>query len=216
MKSTDLHVAIKIVDQAGGAIDKLSEVNKVAQGVSAMQAFREFDWLKWAPVTNYAGDLRGMVISGEWRTAYQFTVTSGKVLDVASTAAAVAALGIGIVESYSDMESIVKSNGPWNIKGAKLSTQVAGIAMKYLTGIVTAPMHAVLMSMPVQSTCPMIDESMKQPTGTCQQTLKFVDLSFQSAAQQVSNGSNIYTFVNTTLEPAIAKGLRRLSFTQSR
>lgn len=211
MNHNQVHVAVEIVDHTatatGKVVDTLDTSNKVAKGISAYQAFRDYNWLKGVPATNVAGDLRGMVVSAKWNAAFQFTVKAGDVLGKVS---AFATLAVGVAESYGEIDAIVRSNDPWNIKSAQLSTQITGIAMKYLTGIVTAPTHAVLMSMPVQAICSQIDQSRGNRvgnTGGCQWTLKALDTVIQSAAHQVSDGNDIYLFVNTTINPSVSRML---------
>jgi len=210
MEHTQVHVFAEIVDKAGSAVDSADRLNKAVKIISATQAFRQYDWLQGVPITNVAGDLRGMVVSADWNAAFQFTVKAGKTLDTVGKVSSYASLAVAMAESYDEVDQIVNSKDPWNIKGAKLSTQVTGICMKYLTGIVTAPVHSVLSSMPVQAICSQIDLAQGKKLGAvggCQWTLKAVDTAIQSAAQQVSDGNQIYLFVNTTLNPMAFKAL---------
>jgi len=68
-----------------------------------------------------------MVVSAQWRAAFQFTVKAGDVLGKVS---AFVTLAVGVAESYSEVDAILRSNDPWNLKGARLSTQVTGVCMK--------------------------------------------------------------------------------------
>ena len=210
MEQKDVHVFAEVVEKGGSVIDSADNLNKVVKVISATQAFRKYDWLKNAPVTNIAGDLRGMVVSAKWNTAFQFTVKAGKALDTLGKISSYATLAVAVAESYDEVDQILQSKQPWNLKAAQLSTQVTGICMKYLTGIVTAPTHAVLSSMPLQAICAQIDLARGNKigsVGSCQWTLKATDTAIQSAAQQVSDGNQIYVFVNTTLNPAVSRML---------
>jgi hypothetical protein len=200
MDHTQVHASVEIVDDAGKKVEAADSVNKVAKGITAWQAFRDYDWLHDVPVKNVAGDLRGMVLNKEWRAAFQFTIKAGKVMDFLSIA-------VGVAQSAGEIQDIVKSNDPMNLKAARLSTQVTAISMKYLTGIVTGPAHILLTSLPTQGYCDVIDLSRRKALGTCQQTLSAVDASIQSAAQQISDGNNIYLFVNTTIEPLVSRAM---------
>ncbi len=211
MNHSNVHAVVEIVSQTGTAtgkvVDAVDSANKVVKAISAYQAFRDYNWLKGVPVTNVAGDLRGMVVSAQWNAAFQFTVKAGDVLGKVS---AFATLAVGVAESYGEVDDILQSNDPWNLKAARLSTQVTGVCMKYLTGIVTAPVHAVLSSMPAQAICSQIDQRRGNRLGSfgsCQWSLKAADTAIQSAAQQVSDGNDIYLFVNTTINPALSKML---------
>jgi hypothetical protein len=77
MNHNHVHAVAEIVKKAATTIGAAGGVNAVAKGVSAWQAFREYNWLKAALVTNAVGDLRGMVLSKQWRAAFQFTVKTG-------------------------------------------------------------------------------------------------------------------------------------------
>ena len=211
MEHNNIHAIVELVDKGGkatvGATDVAEKANKVAKAISASQAFRKFNWLTQAPVKNVAGNLRGMVVSAKWNAAFQFTVKAGAVVEKVS---AFATIAVAMAESYQEIEDIVNSKDPWNLKSARLSTQVTGIAMKYLTGIVTAPVHMVLASMPAQYICSQIDQANGHKIGSfgaCQFTINALDASIQSAAEQVSDGNQIYLFVNTTINPAISKAL---------
>lgn len=181
MEHKDVHAIMELVDTGGKSAVKVTDVaekaNMVAKAISASQAFRKYNWLTQTPVKNIAGNMRGMVVSAKWNTAFQFTVKAG---DVVGKVAAFATLAVAIAESYHDVERILSSNDPWNLKGAQLSTQVTGIAMKYLTGIVTAPVHMVLSSMPAQYICSQVDQANGHRIGDfggCQWTLNALDTS---------------------------------------
>lgn len=174
----------------------------MAKIIAASHAFRKYNWLKNVPVTNIAGDLRGMVVSANWRVAYNYTVKYGKVLEHYHIGS-IASVAVGIAESYEQIDEIVRSNESWSVKGAKLSTQATAVAMNVLTGIVTGPAHAVLMSM--QGYCNIADLVKGKPIGTYGQTLKALDVSIESAAKQVTDGKNIYLFVNTTITPKVGR-----------
>jgi hypothetical protein len=211
MEHRDIHAIVELVNVGGKSTVKVTDVaekaNMVAKAISASQAFRQYNWLTQSPVKNVAGNLRGMVVSAKWNTAFQFTVKAGDVLGKVS---AFVTIAVAMAESSSEIEDILNSNDPWNLKGARLSTQVTGIAMKYLTGIVTAPVHMVMSSMPAQYICSQIDQANGYKIGSfggCQSTLNALDASIQSAAQTVSDGNQIYVFVNTTINPTISKAL---------
>jgi len=210
MEHNHVHAFAEIVEKGGSAVDSADKLNKAVKVISATQAFRQYDWLKGVPVTNVAGDLRGMVLSAKWNAAFQFTVKAGKKLDTFGKISSYATLAVAIASSYDEVDQILQSKDPWNLKAAQISTQVTGICMNFLTGIVTAPTHAVLSSLPVQSICAQIDLARGKKIGSvggCQWTLKAADTAIQSAAQQVSDGNQIYLFVNTTLNPMMSRML---------
>ncbi|MGD0363415.1 MAG: hypothetical protein ABSC93_21235 [Bryobacteraceae bacterium] len=201
MDHTHVHAVIELVDKGGKAVDTAnSGVNVVAKTIAASHAFRKYDWLRKAPVKNASGNLRGMVVNGNARVVYDFTIKYGSKIERFNTFVTVA---VALADSFEQIGDIVQSKDPGGLKCAKLGTQATAIAMNVLTGIVTTPAHAVLMSM--QGYCDMADVARGIPVGTCGQTLKAVDAIIESAAKQVSDGNNIYTFVNTTITPRVSK-----------
>jgi len=56
----DPHAVIQMINTASGGAVKGAKVLKV---ISGLQAYNQFDWIKGVPVTNAAGNFRGMVIS---------------------------------------------------------------------------------------------------------------------------------------------------------
>jgi hypothetical protein len=204
MDHTQIHAVVEISKKGEKVVETVDNTNKVAKGISAWQAFRDYDWLRGVPVKNAAGNLRGMVLSKDWNAAFQFTVRTGEVLEGLG---AFAAIAVGMAESAEEIEDILNSKDAASVKAARLSTQLTAISMKYLTGIVTAPTHLLLTSLPTQGYCDIVDLATRKPIGSCQKTLKAMDIAIQSAAQEVSDGNNIYTFVNTTINPAISKAV---------
>jgi hypothetical protein len=204
MDHKHVHATVEIVDKSGKVVEKAESAGKVAKVISASHAFRQYDWLNKVPVTNARGDLRGMVLSSKWRGAYNFTVKYGATLEKYHVGT-FATVAVALADSFEEVHEIWESNEPLDVKGAKLSTQATAIAMNCLTGIVTAPTHAVLTSL--QGYCYMMDMAKNQSLGTCGQTLKNADLAIQSAPKQVSDGKNIYLFVNTTINPRVSKML---------
>ena len=204
MEHSHVHAAVEIVDTGGKVVEKAESAGKVAKVITASEAFRKYDWLKGVPVTNASGNLRGMVLNARWRGAYSITLKYGAQLEKYHLGS-FASVAVGIADSSEEIGEILNSKDPWDIKGAKLSTQATAIAMNVLTGVVTAPTHAVFMSL--QGYCNIIDLAKGNQIGTCGRTLKAIDVSIQSAAKQVSDGNNIYIFVNTTITPKVSKAL---------
>lgn len=207
MFHTDVHAVAEIVDKADSAVSKTDKAAKVVRAISAWQAFRQYDWLRSVPMMNSVGDLRGMVVSSDWRAVFTFTTKAGDYIDKAGTAVSVLSIMVSMAESYHDVDRILKSNQPPEMKAAQLSTQVTGIAMKYLTGIVTAPTHLFLTGLNSVGACDLVDRITKRQSGQCRQYVTAADIAIQSAAQTVSDGNKIFTFVNTTINPWVSKEL---------
>lgn len=200
-----MHAAVEIVDKTGTGISVADQgVNVVAKGILAAQAFRKYDWLGLLPAKNVSQNLRGIIVCAKARVAYDFVVKYGTKLERFNTYMTVA---VALADSLDEVIDIVEANEPSSVKAAKLGAQTTGVAMKVLTGVVTAPVHLILTSMPTQGYCDMADIALGQQVGKCQQTLKLIDTVVESSAKEVSDGNNIYTFVNTTINPRVSKAL---------
>jgi len=121
-----------------GVENALTIAEETANGIrllSATQAFRKYSWLKDEIARNKSGNLRGMVISGKFKTVYKVSGAAGKTLQNA-------ALIIKFYEeskrAQPEMERIFMSNATWEVKAAKISTQVSGICIRTLTSLVTS------------------------------------------------------------------------------
>jgi hypothetical protein len=103
-----------------------------------------------------------MVMNGSAKVVYDLTVTYGTKIERFNTFATIA---VALADSAEQIYNIVQSRDSWDRKSAKLGTQATAIAMNVLTGIVTAPAHAVLMSL--QGYCDMSDVARGKQIGTC-------------------------------------------------
>jgi hypothetical protein len=208
MHHTQVHATLEVAHKAAGkvedAVNKVESAGVFAKAISASHAFRKYDWLGDVPFHNVKGNLQGMVLSSRWRTAYNISVKYGSTMERyhVGTFVTVAA---GILASSDQILGVVESNSSWSTKAARLSTQATAVAMNVLTGVVTGPAHAILLSL--QGYSNILDVVTRKPLGTYGQTLKAIDVSILSAATQVSDGNNIYIFVNTTINPKVSKML---------
>jgi hypothetical protein len=203
MVHNKVHMSVELVDKGGKAVDTLdSGVNIVAKGIAASHAFRRYDWLNKAPIKNVSNNLRGMVVNGKAKVVYDLTVKYGTTLERVSAFATVA---VALADSFEQIYDIIQSKDSGDVKASKLATQTTAIAMNVLTGTVTAPVHIALRSM--QGYCDIADLVRGAQIGTCGGTLKAIDAIIESSAKQVSDRNNIYTFVNTTINPRLSKAL---------
>jgi len=204
MDQRHVHAAVELVKKSGKAVELAENTGKVARVITASHAFREYSWLRNVPVMNAVGDLRGMVLSREWRVAYSFTVKYGKQIERYHVGS-IASVLVGVAAAVEEINDILDSKSSWDIKGSKLGTQATSIAMNVLTGIVTAPALALLQSM--QGYCYGIDLARGAKLGDCGETLNALQVSIETAAKQVSDGNEIYMFVDTVINPRVSKSL---------
>lgn len=208
MHESDVHVAVEIAHSRAETADKLisgaENTGKVAKVISASHAFRKYDWLRDVPVHNVAGNLRGVVLSSRWRTAYDISVKYGKTLERYHLGT-IASVTAGVLASADQILDIVESKDSWDIKAAKLGPQATAIAVQYLTGSVSGTAHLLLKSM--QGYCNIAEVVTGKPLGTYGQSLRAMDVFVESKTKQITDGNKIYIYINTTINPKVGKML---------
>jgi len=182
------------VDDASSNVDHSVTALKV---ISGSEAFRKYNWLRDAPILNSAGDLRGMVVSANWRAAFQMTNQIG---DAASKIGWFASFVRNLVRASSEVQAILKSQDSWNIKGARLSAQVTSISLRMLGA---EPMFwADTLTLSLQGYCRLAGvASSRFPTGACVGGLSRADTYIQSTFDKVTDGDNIYMLISTNVAP---------------
>jgi len=196
------HTVVEIVhatDKVAGAVDS---TNSAVRAISASEAFRQYSWLKGAPVLNTAGDLRGMVLSARWNSAFQVTTKIG---DVAGKIAVVASLAVNIVQSSKQIDDILHSNDSWDVKGAKLSSQVSSIAIRTVGGVVPAGVDVLTRSMTGYCQLAGLVTNGRFQSQTCVTNLSSFDGRVQTTFNRVTDGNNIYNFLNVTITPRVSR-----------
>ena len=119
-----------IIDNTAGALEK----------ISAAEAFRRYNWIDDAPVLNAAGNYQGMVISAQWRTVY---VYSSSAADTVGNIAVLLSIADEAIKSKGQVISILSGNDDPRIKAAKLSSQVAGVALRVLAKLGTGTISGI-------------------------------------------------------------------------
>ena len=115
-------------------VDVTDKGNSAVRIISAAEAFRKYNWLKDIPITNSAGNLRGMVINAQAKSVYEIT---GKIGDYAANAAILLSWAQECKRSSASFENIFLSKDDSLIKAAKISAQISGIATRVLLGLGT-------------------------------------------------------------------------------
>lgn len=199
-------VVVEIVtpfDKASGPAGFLA---KSTQVVTLSNAFRKYSWLHLKPIMNASGNLRGIVVNARARSVYEFAVKGEK---VAKSVGAFAAIVVSLASVYDESVAIMESKDDGLTKGAKMSSQVASAALRAITGMVIVPEVTMLsnsISWATRKVEPWFPEhraglqDISQFTGDY---AKNVTTKFQS----ITDGNNIYNYIQTTVNPDISKFL---------
>lgn len=190
---TDPHAVIEIVDTTDRVVGSLSSAAGILKAISASEAFRKYNWIAGSPALNLSGDFRGMVISAKWRTVFN---VSSKVGDVLGNLAVIAALAGNIVNARTEIEQILSSNASADIKAAKISDQVASVAIRTVAGVV--PVGYEALSFSLQGYCQIggLLSGGRFNAQACINNLKSSRAWINTTYQNVTDGNNIYNFIN--------------------
>ena len=191
-------VVIEIIETADKGASGLDDVNKLVKVISASEAFRKYSWLKSAPILNSVGDLRGMVISAQWRTVYQ---VSSKVGSALGDVTVIAGLAANLAQARSEIKGILNSKNPPEIKTAQLSAQVSAIIFRTLGGVVPAGFGILATS--VQGYCRLagLASGGRFNPQACISNLDAASLSVNTTFKSITDGNNIYSFINAKVSP---------------
>ena len=197
LQSTSTRLFIEFADRSDQIAGWTDNGNTALKAIAASEAFRKYDWLTSMPITNDAGDFRGMVISGRWGAVFNF---SSEVGDVVGNIAILASFATNLVQASSQIDTIWHSNDTWETKGARISTQVSSAAIRTLGGVIPGGTH--LLALSLQGYCGMADLATQQSLMApkqCIQKLQSMDTWVRSTFDKVTDGYNIHLWIQTHL-----------------
>jgi hypothetical protein len=137
----DNHKTAELVDRRFGQADL---GRTTVQMVSGGKAFREYSALSNEVGMNYAGNLRGMVVSAKWRMIFNHVSRAGEYMENIGYLAAISA---GIAESAPRIDAIYHSSDSPALKGMKISSIAGTIAQRALLGVVPTGAHLIYRSL---------------------------------------------------------------------
>ena len=174
--------------------EKVEDGLKTTRAIAASEAFRKYNWLKNVPVKNASGNFRGMVVSQRWATAFDFVQDALKPIE---RIALVAALAENIVNANREIEPILASKDPWEMKAARLSTQVSSIAIRTAGGFIPPGVH--MLTLALSGYCQIAGLAGWPGAAKAEKRLRFVDAWVSSTFDKVTDGDNISLFINNHL-----------------
>jgi len=200
--------ALKAAKQFETISDGADKFMHTVQAISAWNAFRQYDWLKDVPVKNASGNLRGMVVSERWGSAFSVVKPWA---EKAGDLAFVASFAVNVVEQADAFEKIYQSNDSWEIKGAKYSIHVSSIAAKTLGGVVQGGVHVLALSL--QGYCGLAASAMGQDPmhNRASNAVEATDKYITTTIDKVTDADNMYTAVTVYVGRAVdwSMGIKR-------
>jgi hypothetical protein len=180
----DIHLVEEIIDITDNAA-------KVVKRISGVEAFRQYGWLRDVPMTNIAGNYRGMVISGEMKTVYLYSSSVG---DKVSNLGTLISLAGEVMKSRNQISAIMGGNDVAAVKAAKLSSQISGIASRVVAhqaGGIIRSFDWMLRTSRWVNVCYWVDrEHFMQTLGNADQIARWLD----TKVDFYLSGESIYYF----------------------
>ena len=191
MNHHSVHAAVELADTYAG---KAEGGLKAARAIAASEAFRKYDWLRNVPVRNLSGNLRGIVVNKRWAVVFHFAEDGLKSVEKVTL---LAALAENMAKAYHQTDAILESKDSWDMKAAKLSTQVSSVAIRTAAGAIPAGTH--LLATSIGGYCQLAGLVGWQGAVRLDQKLKSLDASLTSSFEKVTDGDRMYAFINNHL-----------------
>ena len=186
-----IHAAVEVADHVAGGV---TTAGGWAKAIAASEGYRKYSWIKNAPARNFAGNFRGMVVNPKWAARFQW---ADKALEPVENAALLLSLAVNISKSRHEVAQILASQDDWTIKGARLSTQVSSAAIRTVVGVGTGVLD--LGTFVTSGYLQMADLAGLHRAADWNKSLKAANLRLNSFVDTVTDGNNIYLFINSHL-----------------
>jgi hypothetical protein len=176
---------VELTSKFDSAVSNFSDGTKALKVISASEAFRKYNWLRDAAVVNASGNLRGMVVSRNWKVVFEQSLQAAEILEKVGTVAAFAA---NIAEQSEDVSTVLQSTEDTTMKGLKLASIAGTAAERTLAGMVTGTVSTALFSM--QGYCQMIglvNENARSFANRCTKFLRETDGRIQTTVRTWTN-----------------------------
>jgi hypothetical protein len=178
------HKRAELVDRRLGQLDMArTSIQMVAGG----RAFREYNALAGTIGLSNAKNLRGMVVSKNWRVLFRHSSEIGEYMENIGYLASIAA---EISKSAPLFQKIVDSSDSSALKGMQIASLAGSIAQKVLVGAVPAGAHLIYRSLEGWCMLAGLAGSSVQPAATsCIDTLKHADTLVQTTFDTITDTS---------------------------
>jgi len=190
----DLHKIHAVVEVADKVVDGVSTAGDWAKAIAVSEGYRKYSWLKNAPVTNVAGNFRGMVINPKWAARFQWADDALKPVE---HAAFFLTLATNMAKSRHEVAQILSSRDDWTTKGARLSTQVSSVALR--TAVSGATGLLDLSTLVASGYLQIADLAGVRRAASWNKSLNAANVWVNTTVDKVTDGNNIYLFINSHL-----------------
>jgi hypothetical protein len=173
---------------ADQGLDYINDFRGALKAVAASQTYRHYSLLNLLQSTyptNKAGNFRGMVIGGRWKTIFHFVSEHGEALENVGT---FAAFGANLADMAHQFNAVYHSTDNDWIKGLRYSAMAGTAAERALAGAVTGGVHLTYMSL--QGYCMMaglLGGSARSAANSCINTLNTADVFVQTSVKMITD-----------------------------
>ncbi len=174
-----------------------------AQMVSGTRAFRDYAAFSNKIKLNTAGNLRGMVLSAKWRTAFVHVSHVGEYME---NIGYLAAISSGIADSAPKIDAIYHSSDPAALKAMKISGIAGTIAQRALVGAVPAGVHLIYRSL--EGWCLIaglaggrVERAASQGIKTLRSADALVSTTFRNITDTNNQANAVWSVINITTSP---------------
>jgi uncharacterized protein YbcV (DUF1398 family) len=198
-----IHESHNKVEQGAKALDEAELVKVSVRALAGGRAFREYRWLTDAVGNNRSGNLRGMVVSAKWRTAFTYTGEVGEQLEnVGLLASFVAA----VVQVAPEVDRIFQSTEAITVRGMRLTAIAGTAAQRALFGVVPAGVHLIYRSLEGWFMIGGLAGGRAQSVSSkCVSTVRRADTLVQTTFRMVTDTRNqagtVWWVIDTVLSP---------------
>lgn len=112
--------------------------------ISASEAFSKYNWLTNVPGLNASGNLRGMVLSSDWRVVFD---VSSDVLEAMGNVTLIAGFAANIADQWGATKAILNSSEPAVLKGLRLTALAGTASERTLGGAVSSGASLIFQSL---------------------------------------------------------------------
>lgn len=159
---------------------------------SGHQAFRQFDMVSGVPALNKSGNLRGMVVNAQARSAFNLAVKFESTAKNLSTGLLLAAWVIEIAKVGPEIWDVWETPGDPLIKIQKTSAQLTMATVRTLTGVIPSGTHVAAVAL----------KNVLEHTGAPQawsEKVQSFDVAVSRTYTDLTDAEKFRHFINTSL-----------------